>query len=79
MKSQHVCDTSGENYTANLYLFLAMYPIYHKENSGIFESYRVPTAQGKQAKWPKYKFPVRENTGNLEMLPKHRENTGNSL
>ena len=23
------------------------------------------------------KFPVRENTGNLEILPKHRENTGN--
>ena len=30
---------------------------------------RVPTAQGK---WPK-KFPVRENTGNLGILP----NTGN--
>ena len=38
--------------------------------------HRVPTAQGKQGKWSK-KFPVRENTGNLEMLPKHRENTGN--
>ena len=25
-----------------------------------------------QGKWPK-KFPVRENTGNLEILPKHRE------
>ena len=39
---------------------------------------RVPTAQGKQGKWPK-KIPVRENTGNLEMLSKHREfclNTG---
>ena len=35
--------------------------------------YRVPTAQGK---WPK-KIPVRENTGNLEILSKHRENTGN--
>ena len=37
--------------------------------------FRVPTAQGKQGKWPK-KFPVRENTGNLETLPekgKHRE------
>ena len=33
---------------------------------------RVPTAQGKQGKWPK-KIPIRENTGNLEMLPKHRE------
>ena len=33
---------------------------------------RVPTAQGKQGKWPK-KIPVRENTGNLEILPKHRE------
>ena len=32
--------------------------------------------QGKQGKWPK-KIPVRENTGNLEILPKHRENTGN--
>ena len=31
--------------------------------------YRVDTAQGK---WPK-KFPVKENTGNLEILPKHRE------
>ena len=37
---------------------------------------RVPTAQGKQGKWLK-KIPVRENTGNLEILPKHRENTGN--
>ena len=37
---------------------------------------RVPTAQGKQGKWQKV-FPVRENTGNLEILPKHRENTGN--
>ena len=36
----------------------------------------VPTAQGKLGKWQK-KFPVRENTGNLEMLLKHRENTGN--
>ena len=27
-------------------------------------------------KWPK-KIPVRENTGNFEILPKHRENTGN--
>ena len=34
--------------------------------------YRVPTVQGKQGKWPK-KFPVRENTGNLEILSKHRE------
>ena len=33
---------------------------------------RVPTAQGKQGKWPK-RFPVRENTGNLEILSKHRE------
>ena len=31
---------------------------------------------GKTGKWPK-KIPVRENTGNLEILPKHRENTGN--
>ena len=38
--------------------------------------FRVPTAQGKQGKWPK-QFPVRENTGNLEILPKHREKTGN--
>ena len=37
---------------------------------------RVPTAYGKQGKWPK-EIPVRENTGNLEILPKHRENTGN--
>ena len=40
--------------------------------------YRIPTAQGKQGKWPK-KIPVRENTGNLEILSKHREyclNTG---
>ena len=40
---------------------------------------RVPTAQGIQeiqGKWPK-KIPVRENSGNLEILPKHRENTGN--
>ena len=39
---------------------------------------RVPTAQGIQGKWPK-KIPVRENTGNLEILSKHGEfclNTG---
>ena len=28
--------------------------------------------QGKQGKWPKI-FPVRENTGNLNFLSKHRE------
>ena len=28
----------GENYTVNLYLFLAIYPLYHKENSEKFES-----------------------------------------
>ena len=33
---------------------------------------RVPITQGKQGKWPR-KFPVRENTWNLEILPKHRE------
>ena len=40
---------------------------------------RTATAQGKQGKWTK-KIPVRENTGNLEILSKHREfclNTGN--
>ena len=37
-----------------------------------FGSSRVPTAQGKQGKWQK-KFPAREYTGNLEILPKHRE------
>ena len=36
-----------------------------------YESLRVPTAQGKQGKWPK-KIPVRENTWNLKILPKHR-------
>ena len=36
--------------------------------------YRVLTAQGKQGKWKK-KIPVRENTGNLEVSSKHRENT----
>ena len=25
------------------------------------------------------KIPVRESTGNLEILPKHRENTGNMV
>ena len=33
--------------------------------------YRVPSAQGKHGKWPKT-IPVRENTGNFEILPKHR-------
>ena len=28
----------GENYTANLYLFLAIYSFYHEENSEKFES-----------------------------------------
>ena len=37
---------------------------------------RVPTAQGKQWKLPK-KNAIREKTGNLEILPKHEENTGN--
>ena len=37
---------------------------------------RIPPAQGKQGKWPK-KILVRENTGNLKMLPKNRENMGN--
>ena len=32
----------------------------------------VPTAQGKRGKWKK-KIPVRENTGNLEILPKHMD------
>ena len=44
----------------------------------IDEYFRVPTAQGKQGKWQN-KIPVRENTGNLEILSKHRElclNTG---
>ena len=45
-------------------IFTSGYPR-HRENRG-------------QGKWPK-KIPVRENTGNLEMLSKHREfclNTG---
>ena len=33
---------------------------------------------GKTGKWPK-KVPVRDNTGNLESLPKHEENTGNFI
>ena len=45
-------------------------------STGLVQFFRVPTAQGKQGKWTK-KFPVRENTGNLELLLKHRENTGN--
>ena len=28
----------GENYTAKLYIFLMIYSLYHKENSGKFES-----------------------------------------
>ena len=36
--------------------------------------YRVPTAQGKQGKLQKKrKIPVRQNTGNLEILSKHGE------
>ena len=34
--------------------------------------FRVPTAQGKQGKWPK-RFPVRGKNGNLEVWRKHRE------
>ena len=34
------------------------------------------TGKTRKKKRPK-KIPVRENTGNLEMLPEHRENTGN--
>ena len=33
--------------------------------------------RGKTGKMERKKIPVRENTGNLEILPKHRENTGN--
>ena len=33
---------------------------------------RFPTAQEKQGKWPQ-KLPIMDYTGNLEMLPKHRE------
>ena len=32
----------------------------------------VPTAQRKQGKWPK-ELPVRENTGNLEILPERTD------
>ena len=45
------------------------------EHAKLAKSQQGTTAQGKQGKWPK-KFPVRENTGNLEILPKHREHTG---
>ena len=34
-------------------------------------------ATGKTGKMATTKIPVRENTGKLEILPKHRENTGN--
>ena len=45
---------------------------------GRVDQYRVPTAQGKQGNRENdKKKSVRENTGNLEILPKHRENTGN--
>ena len=42
---------------------------------GLIKS-RVRTAQGKQQKLQN-KFPVRKNTGNLEILSKHRETAGN--
>ena len=38
---------------------------------------RVPTAQGKQGKWPKKC--LQGKTGNLEILPKLQGNTGNSM
>ena len=41
-------------------------------NVSTFIYTRVPTPQGKQGKWPK-KIPSRENTENLEILPKHME------
>ena len=47
-------------------------------SGGLVTLLRVPTPQGKQGKWPK-RIPLRENTGNLEILSKHREfclNTG---
>ena len=48
--------------------------VVHQEEKKVGVSiFRVPTAQGK---WPK-KIPVRENTDNLEILPKPRKNTGN--
>ena len=47
-----------------LFILLPGYPR-HRENRG-----------EKKVKWQK-KIPVRENTGNLESLPKQRENRGN--
>ena len=54
-----------------------MFPVWSESLSG--SDLYIPNAgypQGKQGKW-REKIPVRENTGNLKMLPKHRENTGN--
>ena len=53
-----------------------LFPVCIGECLLIRNSHRVPKAQGKPGKWTK-KIHVRENTGNLEILPKHRENTGN--
>ena len=56
-----------------LCVFLVGTGLYGLSHSFIHINRRVPMVQGK---WPKI-FPVRENTGNLEILPKHRESTGN--
>ena len=50
------------------------WPVHSK---GFFQSWQGPHCTGKTGKMTKYIFPVRKNTGNLEILPKHGENTGN--
>ena len=57
------------------YIIIKRHYNYNREHCGL-GLFRVPTAQRIQGIGPK-KIPVRENTGNLEILPKHRENTGN--
>ena len=57
-------------------IFLIIYDIEMLTHAVDRGKTRVPTAQGKQGKW-QTKIPVRENTGNLEILSKPRENTGN--
>ena len=47
-------------------------PLQGSHKIHLFAIRRVPTAQGKR-EMATTKIPVRENTGNLEILPKHRE------
>ena len=66
----------GGNYTANLYLFLAIYPLYDKENSEKFESQFQCFLKFSQTVGSTFNYlhieiqPIEENTVQNEYLGK---------